>query len=410
MRKLLGRGPAKRRYPSIPLGVLTYVAWRNLVHKKLRAFLTVFGVIIGIGAIYFLLSFGIGLQHLVTEQVIGNKSVKTIDITSSNSKIINLNQASFNKIKNLPHVVRIGASYSYAASIKYSGGEVDAVAYGVDQNYQELSDLNLVSGRLLKTNDSRAVVVNKAALQTIGLPTDKKAIGKKIVVKIPLQNTGKVSELDDQYTVVGVIDAGSGTEIYLPNYVFQVAGVSIYKQIKLEADGSTQVGDLRKQIESMGLLTTSPIDTIDQINQIFKFFNIILAGFGAIGMIVAVLGMFNTLTISLLERTKEIGLMIALGGRNRDMRKLFVFEALLLSFAGAVIGIVMAFLAGRLINLVMNALAHHRGVSQSFNLFATPPWLTFGTIAFMLGVGLCVVYFPARRAERIDPIDALRRE
>src|SRR5206468_3453072 len=110
----------------------------------------------------------------------------------------------------------------------------------------------------------------------------------------------------------------------------------------------------RKQIESMGFLTTSPIDTIEQINQMFKFFNVLLAGFGAIGMIVAVLGMFNTLTISLLERTKEVGLMITLGGRNRDMRKLFIFEAVLLSVAGAVIGIVSAIILGQIINLVMN--------------------------------------------------------
>src|SRR6185369_16117416 len=140
------------------------------------------------------------------------------------------------------------------------------------------------------------------------------------------------------------------------------------------------------------------------------FFNIVLAGFGAIGMIVAVLGIFNTLTISLLERTKEIGLMITLGGRNRDMRKLFIFEAVLLSFAGAVIGIICAIIFGQLINLGMNLVSQHRGVTERFQLFANPWWLILGLVTFMLLVGLIVVFIPARRAARINPIDALRRE
>jgi putative ABC transport system permease protein len=143
---------------------------------------------------------------------------------------------------------------------------------------------------------------------------------------------------------------------------------------------------------------------------VFKFFNVVLAGFGAVGMVVAVLGMFNTLTISLLERTKEIGLMVALGGRNRDMRKLFIFEAVLLSLVGAVVGIILAVMLGQVINLAMNALAHRRGVTEHFQLFAVPWWLVLGTILFMLVVGLVVVYLPARRAARINPIDALRRE
>jgi putative ABC transport system permease protein len=400
----------KKRYASTPLSILVYIAWRNLVSKKLRAFLTVFGVVIGISAIYFLLSFGLGLQHLVTSQVIGSQSIKSIDVTSSNSKIVKLNTENLQKIKKLPHVVQIGASYSYAASVKYKGGDVDAVSYGVDQSYQSLSNLHVVSGRLLTNTDTKTMVVNKAALRTIGLPDVKESIGKQLAVKIPLELSSDGADIDDTYTIVGIVDAGSGVEIYLPNYIFQVAGITLYSQFKLEADNSVNVAGLRAQIESLGFLTSSPIDTIDQINQIFKFFNVLLVGFGAIGMIVAVLGMFNTLTISLLERTKEIGLMLALGGRNRDMRKLFVFEAALLSLAGALIGILFAVVGGVGVNLLMNHLARSRGVQESFDLFATPIWLTGGAIVFMLSVGLAVVFFPARRAEKINPIDALRRE
>ncbi len=401
----------KAKKGSISFRVLTHIAFRNLVNKKLRTFLTIFGVVIGIGAIFFLLSFGLGLQNLVTSQIIGNQSIKSIDISTPNSRILKLDQDSFNKVKNLPHVGTIGASYSFPGSLKLQGSEVDTIVYGVDENYQVMSNLSVSKGRLLKKTDTKSVLVNNSLLESIGIKDAKNAINKKLEIRIPLRSgSADKTEMSDTYTVIGVIDSGSGSEVFMPNAEFQVAGVKVYNQIKIEADKSENVNPLRRQIESLGFATSSPIDTVDQVNQIFKFFNFILVGFGAIGMIVAVLGMFNTLTISLLERTREIGLMMALGGRNRDMRKLFIFEAVLLSIAGAIIGIIGAVIVGKVLNVILNNYAHHRGVSQNFTLFATPLWLVALMIGFMVIVGLLVVFFPSRRAAHINPIDALRRE
>jgi ABC-type antimicrobial peptide transport system permease subunit len=102
--------------------------------------------------------------------------------------------------------------------------------------------------------------------------------------------------------------------------------------------------------------------------------------------------------------------MMALGGRRSDMRKLFIFEALLISLAGAIIGIAMAIGGGTAVNAYLNAGARGRGVTASFSVFAYPAWTIAAIILFTMLVGLAVVYFPARRAERINPIDALRRE
>lgn len=394
---------------TIPVKVLMYMAWRNLVHKKLRAFLTIFGIVIGIGAIFFLLSFGLGLQSLVTDRVLGSQSVQSINVTTPNSKIIKLDQTSMDKMRNLPHVNRTGASFSFAGSLSAQGSEVDTIVYGEDQNYQAMENLSLSAGRFLEPTDERTTLLNRAALRAIGIDDPNKALDKEVTLRVPLTGARK-TELKDTFKIVGVINSETGNEMYIAAGDFTGAGMEIFSQIKVEADNAANVSALRKQIESLGFLTASPIDTIDQINEIFRFFNIILVGFGAVGMIVAVLGMFNTLTISLLERTKEIGLMVALGGRNRDMRKLFVFEALLLSFVGAITGIVSALMLGQFVNVIMNAFARSRGVTEGFQLFAAPWWLILGTIAFMVVVGLMVVYFPARRAARINPIDALRRE
>lgn len=402
---------SKQTFTSIPFSTLTYIAWQNLVHKKLRTFLTVFGVIIGIGAICFLLSFGIGLRELVTKEVIGNQSINSIEITSANSKIIKLDRKNIEKVRSLPHVSQVGSSYSYAGGLLFGSSEVDAVVYGVDEEYQKLTNLTTSKGRLIKKTDSNVALVNKTALNTIGAKSSSSVLGQEVELRIPITNSENgTKEVRGSFLVIGVIDSGKGTEVFVPNFVFENAGVKTYSQIKLVADDNKNISNLRKQVESLGFETASPSDTIEQINQIFQFFTIMLVGFGAIGMIVAVLGMFNTLTISLLERTKELGLMMALGGRNKDMKLLFIFEAVILSVIGAVAGIILAMLSALVVNLIMNGFAQGRGVTESFSLFAFPIWLIVGLIVFMVLIGLAVVYFPAKRAEKINPIDALRRE
>jgi ABC-type antimicrobial peptide transport system permease subunit len=102
--------------------------------------------------------------------------------------------------------------------------------------------------------------------------------------------------------------------------------------------------------------------------------------------------------------------MVALGARSIDMKRLFMLEAMFLSLFGSIVGMFSAFLFGRVLNVIMNIFAARRGVQDSFELFATPPQLILGTIVFMILVGLLVVYLPAKRAQKINPIDALRRE
>jgi len=403
--------PKRRKFPSIPIATLFYIAWKNLISKKLRTSLTFLGVAIGVGAIYFLLSFGMGLRNLVTNEIIGNESIRSISVTSSNSKIISLTTDSFNKIRDFSSTSEISASFTFPGSVQYSGSEIDSVVYGIDVPYQNMTSLNLVKGRLLQKTDEKVALVNRAALKSMSIDEKTDITNSKIRIKIPLQQIRRDAKtVDDEFTVVGILDSGTGSEVFIPRYHFEVAQAGSYSQFKLLAKDDQSIAGLRKQIESLGFQTTSPIDTVEQINQVFRFFNYVLIGFGAIGMVIAILGMFNTLTISLIERTKEVGLLISLGGRRKDMRKLFVFEAVLLSSIGAVLGMLLAFIGSMIINEIMNGLARGRGVTEHFTLFSYPYWLFFALSGFMVLISLIVVFLPARRAERINPIDALRRE
>ncbi|MFZ1483486.1 MAG: ABC transporter permease, partial [Candidatus Saccharimonadales bacterium] len=398
---------------TVKLSILATISLSNLTHKKLRTGLTVFGIAIGIGAVYFLLSFGIGLQRLVTEEVIGNQSIKTIDVVSSNSAIVKLDDIASQRISAIANVSETGKAYYFPGSFKISGSESDAIVYGVDAGYQNLTLLNLIEGKLLPDSDKpNGIVINKAALEAIGLASNPgEVINKTLKVVVPLKSVDpSLGTLTKEFVIVGVIDSGSGSEVFIAETNFKEKGVPYLTQLKVGTKEISDIQNIRSQIESFGFETTTPSDTLEEINNVFRFLNYILVGFGGIGMIVAVLGMFNTLTISLLERTKEIGLMVALGARSIDMKRLFLFEAIFLSLFGAILGISGAFIIGRVVTVVMNVLAANRGVEDRFELFANPPLLILSMLVFMLAVGLAVVYLPAKRAERINPIDALRRE
>jgi len=386
--------------------VIIRMAIANLRFKGFRSAITLTGVVIGIGSIYFLISFGIGVQQLVQGQVIGNQSINTVDISPSNSAIISLSQDNMDQIGAVSNVNDLTGVYMLASQVTLDGSSVDLVAYGVQNTYMKLSNLTIEAGAALSESGEDEIIINTSLLEALGVREFKTVIGKDIKVKLVIQD--KTVEKD--MNVIGVVNSGAGSEIFVSQNVFRDAGVENYTQAKAVVDDRERVSDVRRSIESMGYETTSPIDTLDQINEVFRVFNIVLIGLGSTGMVIAILGMINTLTVSLLERTREIALMITIRARPKDMKRLFTVEAMILSGFGGVIGILVATLGGLSVDLFLNRMASGRGVTESFTIFAISPLLILGTLVFIIGMGAAVSYLPARRAAKIDPMKALRQE
>lgn len=410
---------SKKKPPAkyIRTRILLMMAYKSLVFKRLRTVLTVLGVVIGIGAIVFLVSLGLGLQRVVTDEIVGSSSVKAIDVSSPKPKTIKLNRDAINKFSAYNKVDNVARTFSFAGKVIFQSSNTDSVINGSDQGYLDLSSFKLLEGEKVALGSDSQVLVNTSLLKTIGISDNKKIMNQKITLVIPKEKrqeaSGNQKDLDDfkkEVTVVGVIETGSGAEVFTTDTALLSAGFQDYNQVKVVVETKEDVAMVRKQIESLGFITASPVDTLEQINQVFTILNFLLAGFGGIGMVIAVLGMFNTLTISLLERTKEIGLLVSLGARRRDIRRLFVYEALALSFLGAIFGLLLAWGLGKTINLALFNLAKSRGVQDTFSVFYIPIWLIVGILLFTAIIGLIVVAYPARRASHISPIDALRHE
>jgi putative ABC transport system permease protein len=400
----------KRLSSVIKPYILASIAAKNLLDKKLRTLLTMMGIVIGVGAVVFLISLALGLHQVVNKEVLGTKSVNTIDVTSPNLTNILLSDANVNKINQFAHVSSVSATYILPGQINYQGSVADTVVYGTTNQYISLSALTFVAGsKTLKTSSD--AIVDTAFLDLIGQSNARSAIGKKVEIKTSItDSSGKVKLVKSNLTIRGVINIGSGAEIYMNDQPFINAGDPTFSQLKVVADNRADVAVIRQQITGLGLSTASPLDTLGQINTIFTIFTFVVAGFGGIGMVIAVLGMFNTLTISLLERTSEIGLMITMGARKADIARLMIFEALLLSVFGGIGGIILAWIVGEIINIALTAYAHTNGVTGTIHAFSVTPLLVLASIGLTIVAGLLVAYYPSRRATRINPIDALRFE
>ena len=393
--------------PHIQLRMIVRMAIQNLRFKRFRSFITILGIVIGIGSIFMLVSFGIGLQQLVQGEIVGNESINTVDITPANSKLLKLTSDNLDQVRSIAHVTDVSGVFIGASKVTIDGAAADLVAYGIDSLYMKLSNITIANGDGIDATASDQIVVNTSFLESAGIGDTEKALNKE--VELTLTNATGKSNVTKQ-RIVGVVDSGAGSEVFVATEVFKQAGIDTFTQAKAVVDERENISDVRRSIESLGYATASPVDTLDQVNEVFRFFNIVLISLGSIGMVIAVLGMLNTLTVSLLERTKEIALMIAIGARPKDMRRLFTVEAVILSLLGGAIGIAVAMTLGFIIDAILNQYASGRGIEDGFSLFAHPPLLIIGTLVFMVIVGVIVSFVPAQRAAKINPIEALRQE
>jgi putative ABC transport system permease protein len=168
--------------------------------------------------------------------------------------------------------------------------------------------------------------------------------------------------------------------------------------------------EVRKKITELGFASFSIVDQLDQIRTVFLIIDSVLGLLGGISLLVASFGIANTMIMSILERTREIGIMKAIGAEDREIKLIFFFEAAVIGLTGGVIGV----LAAWAIDGIANRLAYRfilKPQGASFvDFFSLPPYLWLGAILFALLVSILAALYPASRAARIDPVRALRHD
>ncbi len=167
---------------------------------------------------------------------------------------------------------------------------------------------------------------------------------------------------------------------------------------------------VRKRLTELGFGSFSIVDELEQMRTVFLILDSVLALLGGISLLVASFGIANTMIMSILERTREIGIMKAIGAEDREIKLIFFVEAAVIGVAGGVIGTLLAWALDGIANrLAYRFILKPQGASY-VDFFSLPPYLTIGAIVFALAISIVAALYPAARAARIDPVKALRHD
>jgi putative ABC transport system permease protein len=399
---------------SMRASYISKLAIRNIWGHKLRSFLTILGITIGIGFIVVLISIGYGLQRISTSQIANLEALQIIDITPGKSKVVKISDETIDKFAHLSNVTNAAPEVNMVGNISYGTSTIEGVIYGKNSEYLKLEDQNLAAGKVYAGNQDNQVIVNQSMLSALNLKTAN-ALGKEINLKIVVSpdstkdTNGQPIVKTDKYVVVGVLSDQSSPFVYIPLEKFKAIGVVNYSAAKIRVKNQGSVALTQRQVENMGYKTTTLKQTVDQINQFFQIFQLILLSFGIIAVIVASIGMFNTLTISLLEKTKEISFMKVLGTNKSDIWKLFLAESIIIGVIGGVTGILGGMLIGSSVNNFLADLAKETG-NKPVEIFYTPPFARLIIIGATILVSFVTGIYPSARASRIDPLESMRYE
>ncbi len=301
---------------------------------------------------------------------------------------------------------------------------VSAKVVGVDEAGVEWVDLSSLDASQAATPEimvielgsgvKKQAMVNAPFMDLVGIDKNN-AVGATFDVSFVILNTLK-PDLDRPaqsakatYTIAGVIDDGTNPQIYVPLEDLTGLGISNYSQAKVVANKQETLADVRLQVDNLGYKTTSVADTVAQIDKLFATVRMVLASFGLVALTVASLGMFNTLTVSLMERTREVGVMKAMGMRSVEVKELFLAEAMIMGLLGGIFGVLAGWGIGKILGLILSAVSVAKGVGAVDVSYIPWQFVVFVlSLAFVVGVATGI--YPARRARRISALNALRYE
>ncbi|MDQ5961136.1 MAG: hypothetical protein QG581_56 [Patescibacteria group bacterium] len=379
--------------------------------RTMRTILTIFGMGVGIAAILFLVSFGYGLQRTLLQKITTSDALVTLDVTIEREGTVALDKDMAAAIKELPGVADVIPALELRAQARLDGVALEINAIATESDFMNLDGLAFTFGKNFESSEHQIVVSNAVASIFSQKPED--IIGKEMDIKLfrKIESADGLSKEeillpDAPYVVSGIVQ-GEDNVLYLPIQSINKLNLPDYSKLKVKCGSTNEVEGVRQAVQEKKLIASSISDIVDQANKVFSVVQIVLMMFGVIALVVSAIGMFNTMTITLLERTEEIGIMKAIGASNMAIWLMFISEATMMGFLGGLGGVLIGFMEGEVLNFIINLVATRFG-GEKVDLFYSPLWFVSTIIAFGAFVGFLTGIFPARKASKIDALDALR--
>lgn len=382
--------------------------------RPARTWLTILGISVGISAVLFLVSLGYGLQNIILEKIVFNQAMLSLTVTPGN-ELLPFDNSAVDWMATIPKVANVAplARFTGQVSLDELNGTMEL--RGVDEAFFNYSGTAPFAGVLYKDDESSRVVVSEAVLKLFGVKDPNEIINKEINIKIFLSSKNgqgidslEIISMPEKFKIKGVVREGQDSFVYVPlRELKKYVAVNHYEQARVKVNTSEDMDSVKLAIIDKGYQVASLSETIEQANKIFKIIQIILGLFGAVALVVSSIGMFNTMTVTLMERTNEIGIMRALGASRKDVRDQFLSEAVIIGFLGGLVGMITGLIVSQFFNWIVNGLATRFGGAKT-NLFAYPIWFMLVIIVLSIVIGFFSGVFPARRAAAMEPLEALR--
>jgi putative ABC transport system permease protein len=404
------------------------MAWENMKQRKLRTTLTTLGVIIGITAILAVTSLGEGFNTMVTEQIeyfeldvvmvmpIGRETYLTSEDAGNISQVIN-------------EVAVATPVMQKMMPIGLYSGEKNATALLLGVNFTEFEivypeRLVFDEGSLLQPIENDTIVLG----YSVAHPETGEAfaeVGGEVTVEIYVGGLPPIRNYT--FTVAGTLkESGAGTLISIDNMVLIPLNTAkeIYKTdydmmfVKLvDQEYSERVAEEIKDMLQKPVTALAPSVMIQRAGNILDMAEIFLAGIASIALLVAGVGIMNIMTVSVMERTREIGILKALGAKNRNILSMFLAEAALIGLTGGLLGIPTGYGLAHFLSYALstirpqssNGLIQGGGMSINITPVLSLSWVV-GALVFGIAVSLLFALYPARKAAKLDPVEALRYE
>ncbi len=395
------------------------ISMGSIGSSKLRSALTTLGIIIGVAAVIANVTLGASFNQYFTDEI-GAVGSNFIVIYSQNTNIFFDNQLEL--ISNTPGVVGVSPINQQMARVTYLSTARQIDIQGVNEDYDEVANIVMDSGEFLNDNDRYVAV--------LGADVANEKFDKRISVKNPIEITFRLEDggvVTRKFTVKGVIQdpnttfAQTGVEpeirIFIPiDTMNEILGVDYYGGFFIKAESLEAVGTTGDEIDkrlarSLGVpnrdlenddakpyVLFDQLEILEQTNQLSAALTSLLTSVALISLIVGSIGIMNIMLVTVAERTREIGLMKALGFTKKDILVLFIIESMIVGLIGGILGVAIGVIAALAVNTFLDLP----------NIFPVGQIIIGFVVA--IGVGLIAGVYPANKAARMDPVEALRKE
>ena len=389
------------------------LAFRSIRERKARSILTVLGIAVGIAAIVSLMSVGYGMEHAITGELTGMADMISVmpgKITGGHTYVEmgGFTDRDVKDLQRISGIKDISAMTYDSVEVEYRNKRKPTFVLGGDTKDLErfyVEPVGLKEGRWLRENDYKGCVIGDRVANDFF--DDVIHVNDKLVLN------------GDKFVVVGVFEKGGmlySTDVDRNIFLTLRAAKNVLQtdEIKYvvvrvyEIDEAEEIAEEIKEVinDNHGLddfaMAMTMGSMLEQIGDIFNIIRGVLAGIAAIALVVASIGIMNTMLMSVMERTHEIGVMKAIGAKSSDVLALFLLESSIVSLVGGVTGCVVGVIVAKVLSFLGSA-------ASGLEIAAiVKPEVLLGGIAVAVIVGVLSGFYPARKASRMSPVEAVR--